>query len=176
MIQLKLLLERVINEVGDLNNIHPHLFDMGSNDSYSFKDALGNRVAVEFQKYDNETVDFLNKNDFKSNILEYNNSYNVLYHINGKQSQLYKSDYKTLVKILKTILNIIEDFISKNDVKYITFYAANKDENVFLSKTDPQKSKLYKAILISNLKKFPNWSFADTQTGEDFKGFVFYKK
>lgn len=177
MIFLKVLLEQVIKEVGDLDNIKSFPYKKISVTEYQFFDEHENPVDVDFQKYDNWTIDHVNKVDFKSNILKHNVTYNVLYTLKGSQSQLYKSDYKTLVRILKTVLEIIKDFISQNnEVEMLTFYAGNKDQNKLLSVTDPQKTNLYKAILLKNISQYPGWTFADTKNDTSFKGFVLYKK
>jgi len=177
VILLRIILEQIIKEVGDLDNIKPFSYKKINKLEYQFSDEKLNPIYVDFQKYDDSTIEYLNKTDFKSDILKKDVTFNVLYTIKGNQSQLYKSDYKTLIKILKTVLEIISDFINQNkEVEMLTFYAGNKDQNKLLSTTDPQKTNLYKVILLKNINKYPGWTYADTKNDSSFNGFVLYKK
>lgn len=174
MIKLKILLEEILKEVGDLNNIKSHNWEKISKTHYNFEDKTGNKVEVDFQLYDEFLIDKINKLNY--NLLKVNKSYNVLYRVKGKQSQAYISDYSILISILKTVVEIIKDFIINNNVEVLTLYAANKDENKVLDLTDPQKENLYKIILIKNIKHIPGWSFTEVETSKDFKGIILHKK
>jgi hypothetical protein len=173
MIKLVLLYEQIIKEVGDLENITPYEWNKISKIKYNFLDKDGDKIYVDFQLYDKNDLESI---EFSSNIQDPTKVYNVSYSLQGKQSQYKKDDYVSLIKIIKTVFDILKDFITNESPSGITFFAGNKNEDFILSKTDPQKGRLYKTILLKNLSKFPGWSFTDTNLGDDFKGFIFYKK
>jgi hypothetical protein len=164
----------IINEVGDFDKIE--LYHVEQKNGYSsFKDEDGNIIDVFFQKLNNEDVDFQNDKLAKP-ILKYNTSYNISYNFNNIQTQAIKSTIGKLMRILATITNIIKEFINKNNVDGFTLFATHRDEKIGFSLTDPKKTKLYKAVLINNINKFPGWSYIDAKLDEGFEGFILYKK
>ncbi len=173
MIKLKILLEQVLNEVGDLENIKPYKWDKISKNEYYFLDKDNDEIYVNFNLYDEEDIKFIK---LSHHIKDTTKIYNVSYSLQGKQSQYKKEDYTSLLKIIKTVFDIVKDFISNEKPSGLTFFAGHKNDDFILSKTDPQKGKLYKTILLKNIQKFPGWSFADSNLDNDFKGFLFYKK
>jgi len=173
MIKLKILLEKVIKEVGDLDKIEPYKWYKISKRIYRFDDKDNDEIIVKFNLFDKEDISALN---FSSNIENLDKVYNVSYSVKGSESQYKKDDYFFLLKIIKTVYNIVKDFIINESPSGLMFFAGNKNEDFILSKTDPQKGMLYKSVLLKNLKNFPGWSFADSNLDDDFKGFIFYKK
>lgn len=174
MIKLKLLLEQIIKEVGEIDKIEPYSWEKISNIKYKFFDKDGDLINVIFNKYSKDDIEYiLNKSKALPNSNEY---YNVSYNIEEKETQYKKDNYLSLLKIIKTVYDIIKDFINNKDISGLTFFARNKNEDFFLSKTDPQKEMLYKAVLLKNIQNFPGWSFVDSNLDDDFKGFIFYKK
>jgi len=173
MIKLKIILEQVIKEVGDLDKIEPYKWNKVSKTEYEFFDKDNDKIYVRFQLFTKQDLEYLK---FSSNIKDLTKVYNVTYSIKGIESQYKKDNYSSLLQIIKTIFDIVKDFISNENPSGLLFFAGNKNEDFILSKTDPQKEMLYKAVLLKNLKNFPGWSFADSNLDDDFKGFIFYKK
>lgn len=166
MIKLKLLYERLLKEVGDFENIKTHSYS-----NNSFTTEQGWRVNVDFQKYNNEDLEALSINTkfYPSPI------YNVVFSVEGVQSQFNKTSLHEYLRILKTVTQICSDFLKKNDPNGLIFFSANKDESKFLT-TDPQKSELYKLIVMQQLLKNNKYKMIDLPVDEKFKGFMIYKK
>lgn len=159
---------KILKEVGDLENIESYLYD-----NNSFTTDEGWIVNVEFEEIQVLTFQLLNLHTER----EY--TFNVSYNINGEQSQYAKTTYKQLLKILKTISNIIKNFIQiNNKTEALVFLAANKDSNKLLTHTDPQKSAIYKTIVIKTLSQLESkWKIKDFEIGNsDFNGFALIKQ
>lgn len=79
--------------------------------------------------------------------------YNLEYTINGDQYQLIKSNYSTLIRIMKTMVDFTNACIKKFNIEGIIIVPADKhgtDEKTD-EKTDKQKQLMYSAILNHNL-------------------------
>ena len=164
LLELKLHLMNVINEAGDLENIEAYPHKDGT-----FETEEGWKVTVGFETISKEYIDY-----FKLPA----NTINVSYSIQGNQSQYEKTTYSKLIKILKTVSDIVIEYIKANkDIKGLAFFAANKDANKLMSHTDPQKTAIYKAIVLSRLSKLgPGWTVRDLKVDNGYKGFIIYKK
>jgi|694.fasta_scaffold03318_7 hypothetical protein len=93
--------------------------------------------------------------------------YNVGYDISGNQYQFAKSDMKTLLKILSTIVDIVKDFINTNKIDGLFIQGTPKElDNKDISK----KSNLYKAFIQKQLNQIPNYG---SDTHRD--GFILIK-
>lgn len=166
MIKLKLLYEHLLKEVGDFENIKTYSYS-----NNSFTTEQGWRVNVVFQELNNEDLDALNINtQFYPGPI-----YTIGFEVEGVQSQFNKTSLHEYLRILKTVTQICSDFLKENDLNGLTFFAANKDESKFLT-TDPQKSELYKLIVIQQLLKNNKYKMVDLPVDEKFKGFMIYKK
>lgn len=166
MIQLRILLEKVIKEVGDLENIKPYPYV-----NTSFTTEQGWKITTDFQPYKLEDLKTLGIN------IEYHQPpiYNVVFQVEGVESQFTKTNTSEYLKILKTVTQICYDFIRKNDPNGLTFFAANKNDIDFM-KSDPQKHKLYKLIVMKQLLKDNKYKMVDLDVYKGFEGFMIYKK
>jgi hypothetical protein len=102
-----------LNEIGDFKNIKSLPYNEYSPNSFEFKiDDIP--VEVKIEKIDDKI-----KNIFPEPSLAYRNFsnkyYNVGFDIYGETDKFIKTDVKTLNKIIKTILDIVNKFIEKND-------------------------------------------------------------
>ena len=169
MIKLKLLLEQIVKEVGELENIIPYEYKKFSNNEYSFKTEDGLTVDVGFSLYD--------KDDLKQLELE-GDVYNMVFSLENDQSQHKKENYGYLMRVIKTVFDINMEFIKQHpQVKNITLFAGNKDKDKFLTQTDKQKSNLYLVTFLKNRSKIPgNWWYKEVKIDEGFKGILIYKK
>ena len=77
--------------------------------------------------------------------------YNIAYEVSGSEIQFAESDMKTLLKILSTIVDIIKDFINKNQPEVMFLQATEKND---ISK---QKANLYQAFLKHGIKQLPGY-------------------
>lgn len=168
-IKLKILLEQVLNEVGDLDKITPYNFIKSSSNKYKFSTDDGLKISVVLDKWNDYLKD-------KFNLSE--ETYNVSYSVGGDESQFKKESYSYLIKILKTIFDIIVKHLNDNkEITGITLFAGNKDKNLFLSHSDTQKEKLYKIIFLNNRNKLNGeWWYRDLEAFENYNGILIYKK
>ena len=149
-IKLKALLHEVISEVGDVENIGSYSFTKTSNKTYEFETEQGDKVKIVFQvaplsilKIEDPLVDTF---------------INVGFTISGSETQLKKSTYSYLIKILKTITDAIVDYLKINHPKYLLISATNKSDEKSMIEYDDQKSRLYQAIMIKNINKLPEYN------------------
>lgn len=167
LLEMRDALLRLISEAGDLENIesYPHTNEQFITDE-------GWQVKVEMS-----VIPF---NEFQTLYIptKRRNTINVSYSVEGEQSQYEKTTYKGLIKILKTVSDIVLEYVKQNpNTQALVFFAANKDPQNLLTKTDPQKSTIYKTIVIKRMSKLgPEWKLKDVEVGgPEFSGFVIYK-
>lgn len=166
MIKLAILYEQLIKEVGDLENIAT--FPYSNNAFITDQDW---KVDVSFQEFSNEDLQA-----FKINTKFYPAPvYNVIFEVEGVESQYTKTTVAEYLKILKTVVAICYDFLKEKDPNGLTFFAANKDESKFLT-SDPQKSKMYKIIVAKQLLKSNKYKMVDLKLYSGIEGFMIYKK
>jgi hypothetical protein len=77
--------------------------------------------------------------------------YNIAYEVSGSEVQFAESDMKTLLKILSTIVDIIKDFINKNQPEVMFLQATEKNN------TSKQKANLYQAFLKQGIKQISGY-------------------
>lgn len=169
MIKLKLLLTEIINEIGDLEKIKSLKFINNYENNYIFNTKQGWKVDVRFQQYgENDLVALrLNRNIYSPPV------YNVVFDVEGIESQFQKTTLEEYYGIIKTIAEICKDFINKNNPNGLIFFGASKNPND-LFKTDPQKTKFYKVIIIKQLSKLIGWKLVNLKIDENFEGFMIY--
>ena len=156
-----------MKEIGEAN-IQPLKWTQVALTRYKFLVDIGDftqTVTVDFDKFrEDEIKQFYLPQKYR----DLEDVYNVGYAVSGTESQFAKSDLKTLLTILSTVVDIVKDFISKNyvDGLYIRGTAKNID-----SKDISQKSNLYKEFIKKQLEQIPDFGF---DTYKD--GFILIKK
>jgi hypothetical protein len=158
---------RILKEVGDLENVEAYPYE---NNSFTTDENW--KVKVDFDIIPFAQFEQLNLPTKRRN------TYNVSYDVNGEQSQYKKTTYKQLIRILKTVSDIVVDFVKdKGTVEALGFLATNKDPQKLITHTDPQKSAIYKAIIVKSISKLgPEWKLREIEIGgPEFKGFVLIK-
>jgi hypothetical protein len=156
-----LIKEMLVKEIGEAN-INPLKWTRVAPARYRFLVDVGDFtevVTVDFDKFiEDETKQFYLPQKYRN--LE--DVYNVGYEISGTELQLAKSDLKTLLTVLSTVVDIVKDFLSKNDVDglYIRGTAKNMD-----SKDISQKSNLYKAFIKKQLQQITDFGFDTYRDG-----------
>jgi hypothetical protein len=148
-IKLLKLLHEMINEVGDLQNIQP--FDYTITDNGGEFDAFLNNEKVKVETTFTESPSNINHMFSFPPVISPNHKkiYNIGFSIRNNDEQFSKENYHILIRILKTVVNIITDSLSKYPKDSIfVFFATSKIGKGF---EDPQKMKLYKLIMQNNL-------------------------
>jgi len=148
---LKALLYEVISEVGDIQNIDSYSFTKISNESYEFETEQGDKVKVSFLIAPLSILK-VEDPDHKQTFT------NIGFTISGSETQLKKSTYSYLVKIIKTVIDVILDYLKINHPKYIFISATNKSDEKSMVEFDLQKGKLYQAIMLKNINKLPKYN------------------
>jgi len=167
LLEMRIAYVNMINEIGDLKNI----------ESYPYKDNKFTTDENWTVKVDFDVVPFAAFEQLNLPTKR-RNTFNVSYTINGEQSQYQKTTYKELIKILKTVSDIVKDFVkSKNDLEALVFLAANKDQQKLATHTDPQKSSLYKLIIVKTIAELSSeWKLKEFEIGgPNFNGFILAK-
>jgi hypothetical protein len=174
-----------ILEALDFKNIEPYEGGQVS----LFKTPLG-MVKISFDEIDIFDLSISRDNrvivkqsyDFYGKKLKnaYPKIYNVGYSINGVETQYAKSDYKTLIKILYTILVYVNRYLETrkgDDSKFGVFITATpKDESKAnnVANIDPQKTMIYKRIIMNNVPD--GYEVSDAKYLSRRPGFLIYKK
>jgi hypothetical protein len=156
-----LINEILLKEIGEAN-IQPLKWTQVALTRYKFLVDVGDfteTVAVDFDKFiEDEMKQFYLPQKYRN--LE--DVYNVGYAVSGAELQLAKSDIKTLLIILSTVVDIVKDFISKNDVDGLYLRGTPKELG---SKDISQKSNLYKAFIKKQLEQIPDFGFDTYKDG-----------
>jgi hypothetical protein len=158
---------RILHEVGDLENVEAYPYE---NNNFTTDENW--KVKVDFDVVPFTEFEQLNLPTKRGN------TYNVSYDVNGEQSQYKKTTYKQLIRILKTVSDIVVDFVKgKDTVEALGFLAANKDPQKLITHTDPQKSAIYKVIIVKSISKLGSkWKLREVEIGgPEFRGFVLIK-
>jgi hypothetical protein len=166
ILEVKLTLESIIKEVGDLNNIETYPY---VNNEFTTDDGL--HVVVNLDRIPYPEFTLLNIPTKRSE------TRNVEYSVEGEHSQYKKTTYGELIKILKTVSDIVvEQIRSNSNIKGLVFLAANKNPKNISSQTDPQKTKLYRAIILKQISSL-GWTLRNIELeSKEFNGFLLYKK
>lgn len=90
------------------------------------------------------------------------NVYNVGYAVSGVELQLAKSNAKTLLAILSTVVDIVKDFLDKNDVDGLYIRGTAKDVD---SQDASQKSNLYQVFIKKQLQQITDFGFDTYRDG-----------
>jgi hypothetical protein len=153
-LELRALLREMLKEVGELDGIESYSFSKISNDKYKFKTEQGDEVRVKFALYPLTYIE----DSLPSDIDSSGTFINIEFEVKNQDTQFRKSTYSYLIKILKTIFNITLDYLKINHPKYILIVATNKSKEKSSEELDPQKGKLYQAIMLKNINKLPKYN------------------
>jgi hypothetical protein len=163
---IPLVEEILLKEIGEAN-IPPLKWTKLSPTKYKFLVDIGDFtevVTVIFDKFiEDETKQFYLPPKYRN--LE--DVYNIGYDISGTDIQFAKSDLRTLLTILSTVVDIIKNFISTNKIDGLFIQGTPKELD---SKDISKKSNLYKAFIQKQLSQIPNYG---SDTHRD--GFILIK-
>lgn len=147
-IKLLSLLSENLMEYGDLKNIEPYSFNQKDALTYTFNSEEGSNVDAIFTKitplevYSTKIPEIIDKKKISS-------YFKIGYKVEGVGSQAKKSDLMELLRIMKTITIVADDFIGKNNGAALLVFEENKNPKIGFIKE--RKSLLYHAIISQNL-------------------------
>lgn len=160
--QFRLLTENIekhlLKEVGQ--GVYPPLPWFKTTDLiyYFYCDINGKniKVDVDFEKF----RDKQQRQEFLNDIMaDYEECYNLVFHINGTDKQDKKTNIKTLLVIMSTVMDILKVFIQKFNPDCILIKSTEKEIS---SKT---KYNLYKAYIDHNINKIEGYSYQGGNKG-----------
>ena len=152
----EILNESILKEIGDLNKIEPYKFSVNGPYTTFFTDQ-DDRVNVDFTGIYGKSKDRIKLPPI---VAGREMIFNIGFDISGTDSQYRKSNFKYLIRILKTVVEICKIVIKKENANakswkkeppVFIFGARDKLGRDFIA--DSQKSRLYKLILDKNLPK-----------------------
>lgn len=149
---VKLILDfKYFNEVLDLGDVPGYSYNKSKNLMYSFE-SEGSAVEVEFMYIEDEYVNsIMSAPKIFSQLRERNKQgkiYNLAYTVDGVDGRAKKASYKEFVNILKTVVDISNDFVLSEKPFSVIIIAANKETALSV---DRQKSMVYLALSNSHL-------------------------
>lgn len=159
-LMIPLLKEILMKEIGE-SNIPPLKWKRVSFTQYRFLVDIGEfteRVIVQFENFDQDEVS--KRYYLPSHLSNLDKTYNVAYDVSGNEVQFSQSDIKTLLTILSTVTAIVKDFIASEDPNALYIEATEKQEGKI------QKSNLYKAYILQQLKTIPGYQAESRREGE----------
>lgn len=167
LLEMRMSLLNILNEVGDLEGVEAYPYS-----NSTFTTDQGWEVVVDFSVISVGLYEILRIPTNRDHTI------NVSYQVEGEDSQFEKTTYRQFIRILKTVSDIVLQYVKDHPkTEALVFFAANKDDQQVLTSTDPQKSTLYKTIVVKRLSLLgPKWKLKNVQLGgPSFSGFVIYK-
>jgi len=166
-----LIQEILVKEIGEAN-IPPLNWKKRSATIYEFPVKIEKSkkiVTVAFSLFDDIEQQYYFPPKYKN----LDDVYNVSYDVAGIENQFAKTDLKTLLTILSTVVDIVKDFIKNedgylDDINGLYIRGTSKEMD---GEDISQKSNLYKAFISKQLQQIPNFGF-DTYKN----GFILVKK
>jgi hypothetical protein len=147
--KLLTLLRENLLEVGDLDNISSYdKVETISKGKYQFYSEDGSTVKVHFEKLTPAFAKLIKSPPIidRSSIKEY---YNLGYSVDNQDTQAKKSTIKELLRIMKTISVIVNEWLEINkNCAILILETSKKDSNKV---GFGQKSLLYQAVISKNL-------------------------
>ena len=149
---LSTILRDLILEVGDMSNQIPYDIKTPSKSKAEFFTDSGKKVSIEIQQIDQEMferavdIDTVPDIFFDSYNLTKKNKdiFNLTFDVNGSETQGAKTDLRGYFKIMKTVLDYVNDFVDENRPFAIIILADEKsDQNI--------KKQYYGEILKKNI-------------------------
>ena len=166
----KIINESYLKELGDLQNIQTYNFTQTSRNEWEFNTDFG-MVEVEFTIFDPMSWE---RFEVKHNDYDYTQKiYNVVYSINGVTSQIQRSHSKELLKIINTVVKIINLFLKQNSPYSLIFVG---DDKTGRGISDKQKNTLY--LTIATQSPTPGYRISEIKIedpGFELDGYTLFK-
>jgi hypothetical protein len=166
-ILIPIINEVIMKEIGEAN-IQPLKWTQVSPVRYKFLIDINDYTEVVTVDFEVIEGDIEKQFYFPPKYRNLTKIYNVGYNISGDEVQYAKTNLKTLLIILSTVVDIIKDFIKIQHPEGLYVRGSSKE----ISGNDiSQKSNLYKAFIMKQIEQIPNFG-VDTHRG----GFIIVKK
>lgn len=147
-IKAQIMLESLIQEIGDLSKISPYPYDLDSKGGkFIVSDLPSNpRGSVNIDLWPQNILPQIKTPPI---INKQTNFHNASYSIEGDDTQYAITDISTLFKIIKTVIEIISKHLESHpNITTITISASDKKGSL---KTDPQKYRFYELLIKQQL-------------------------
>ena len=173
--RINTIIESYINEIGDLKNIIPYEYNKQNEFKYSFTSNIG-FVEVEIKElsdFDGD-IKFITKSQIYQNNYRGQTLYNISFTVDGLDTQAVQTNLGELNRIIKTVVLIIDGFISKIKPFGLFVSGANRKSN----KLDPDKIKNTLWLSITQNANIPDYRVDNGELiydGDKFNGFMIYK-
>ena len=166
------ILNEVLNEVGDLKNIQSYPYSL-TNNGGEFEiefDGISTKTTVGFDKW----PDTMKKYFSFPPIVDIENKtiINIGFTIGGSDSQFQITNISLLLKVIKTVGDIIIDSIHKFD-KLNPVFALFASDKKGVGFNDSQKMGFYKLVLSQNIPT--GWRIGEG-TYRDTTKLIFFTK
>jgi len=161
-LMIPILKEILMKEIGE-SNIPPLPFKRTEQNQYKALIDIGDfteTITVNFEDFQKELGRSFRQYYLPDFLVDLPRTYNVGYDIGESTTQLQKTDIKTLLTILSTVTAIVKDFIASKDPNALYIEATEKEEGKI------QKSNLYKAYILQQLKTIPGYQAESRREGE----------
>jgi hypothetical protein len=163
-----ILNEVLVNEIGEAN-INPLKWTQVSPVKYKFLVYINDLTEVVNVDFEQITDKIDKQFYFPPKYRDLNNVFNIGYEISGSEIQYAKTDLKTLLTIISTVVDIIKHFIEKN--KQLDGLYIKGTPKEIGSEDISKKSNLYQAFIKKQLEQIPGYGY-DTYRN----GFIIVKK
>lgn len=157
-----------LNELFDFENLKNIPFTKLGGDAYNFEIEINGElvdVYVDFVRFDDALK-------LPPTLSGANKIYNVAYAISDDMvtSQYAISDQKTIIVMMKTVSEIVANFIEKNDPNILSFFAESTDGT---DQGESKKLSMYKAVID---KQTPSgYVISSVSDARGKNGFMLYK-
>ena len=156
------LLEQIlVKEIGEAN-IPPLAWKKMSPTKYKFLVDINDFtevVTVDFEHIENKII---KQFYFPPKYRHLENVYNVGYLVSRTDIKYTKTNLKTLLTILSTVVDIVKNFLTEMDPDGLFIRASEKE---FGSGDTSQKSNLYQAFLKKGIDSTPGWASGSYKDG-----------
>jgi hypothetical protein len=150
---IPILEQLLVKEIGEAN-ISPLDWKKISPTKYKFLIDINNFTEVVTVDFDLIEDEISKQFYFPPKYRNLENVYNIGYIVNRSEIQYVKTDLKTLLLILSTIIDIIKNFIKEINPDGLFIQGSEKE----LGSGDiSQKSNLYQAYLKKNINSIPGY-------------------
>ena len=149
----------ILQEIGEAN-IAPLNWKRVSTYRYKFLVDINDFTEVVTVDFDQITDKEHREIFFPPKYRNLYNIFNVGYHISGVEKQFAKTDLKTLLSILSTVVDIIKDFLKTQSLLDGLYIQATE-----INTGEMKKTNLYKAYIKKQLEQLPGFSVDTYRNG-----------
>jgi len=118
-------------------------------------DVEGFKVGMKIENFPESERDFFSKDSILYNNFNSKTFYNFGFDIEGRVEQQYKTNYRTLSKILGIITKSLFSWTKKNQPEVVTIFPAGNDE-----RENKKKLSIYGSILQGNEEELKSMGYA----------------